>query len=734
MQYYSNEKPKSQVLKQTFINRLNALNGYRIVTNKDKATQFGKNHGLEFVKVNLNSGGDSTSVSQSLLGSTYNSTNLSSSLERYFDAYINETTFSYADVQDRAKRINELTFMKTNDPIVARCVDCVADEATQIDIQTRILNIESPDLAFTKRTYQLLADWGVTPNVLHSACHDLELYGEAFWSQKVTPNGVISIKPIKVLGVRERLEFSPERMAQYLGERDGHMKSAASRSQKLATLIANFKTDANTDYAENFSDFFETKLLGFELEDGNIIPPWLITHFRFDAEHSEFFPYGRPPLLHCLAPFKQCFSTIALQGLARSMAFPITMYKVKTGEGLSPGKAFELVSTVREEYDNIGVSLSSSGSEVYTVNTKIWLPENLLEIDVKESKVDINFIGDLEFHQNRVFIGTGVARGYIDQENHNGYGVSGKSLIEQSKPFSRKIFNIQTSCLEGIGSLIRLHYAITGEFDYNTPFVLSMRLPADEMDEDKRTARLNSLEMASDIMEMIKSTLGIEDSEPLPEDVIIDIMTKYSFLDPTDIQKWLKKASILKLSGNEEDDEDSDSGFGGRDDDFSFDMDSDDRLDDDTGDVEPMEEAKKLASGRKKYLKRLREKEIRLQEITRGYDKNKSSIYLQVLKENNMVNFTKPVADAKDRLDHTVMIPRIDNNSPLAPMLEVLIPKKSSKDGFKLREDISVEEIIESKRGCYNIDPTSAKLNKKLRSHVKAVVNREEDDEKTFLE
>ena len=149
------------------------------------------------------------------------------------------------------------------------------------------------------------------------------------------------------------------------------------------------------DFDENFVDSYDTKLIDYKLYDNNVIPPWEMTHFRYNAENSEFYPYGRPPLLGCLSPFKLTFSAIMLQGLARQMSFPVTIYGVSGTEGMGPDVAFEHVNTVKDEYDNIGVTAASAGTEVYTVNTKIWAPKDLIDVNVKSAKCDIDFVGEL---------------------------------------------------------------------------------------------------------------------------------------------------------------------------------------------------------------------------------------------------------------------------------------------------------------------------------------------------
>jgi hypothetical protein len=549
---------------------------------KQKAqTEFEKMAGLRFIKVDV--GNDAYRVKHASLGSLFKSAPLATTLNKYFNAYINETTLVYSDIAERQQRLNELRFAVLNDPFLSRVCRLVADEATQLDDQNRLLSVESPSLAFVNRCYELFSQWGLTQQRISAVCYDLEQYGEALWAHRVTEKGVERIIPLKVPALKERLEFSPAHMAEVLAQMNGEMEMMKNRGTKIDKLINMLTKRFNetpkkgeydvSDLEENFADTFDTKLLGFEFDDGIIVPPWLITHFRYQADNSEFFPYGSPPLLMALAPFKQSHSTIALQGLARASSFPVQLYKVKGTEGASVATAFETVNNVREDYENIGVSPMSNSLEVYTVNTKIWVPEGLLDMQVIKSEVDMDFTGDLEMFQDRVAIACGVPKAYLDQE-FGGFGNSGISLVEQYKPFARHVYTIQSSFLDCLGQLIRLHFAITGEFDYNIPFVLGMRFPAEDAGADKREARTAAIELANGIIEMLQGVLGMEEGEPLPEDVVSDILSKYTFLDPSDLQRWIRLSAIAKAAASaadagEEGDGD-DEGGGGDDMDMDF--------------------------------------------------------------------------------------------------------------------------------------------------------------------
>ena len=699
MAYYkSGEAPKSAIINSTFVSKLTSIFGYKVPSKK--TTDFERKYGLEFVRVDL--GNDAYRIYNAEIGSIFEKTPLTSNLEKYFDSYLNDNMISYADIHERQARLNMLSDMYYNEVYISRVVNLVADEATQLDAQNRILAVESPNLAFTQRCYELFSIWGITAQRIHKVCMDLELYGEAFWANKITPNsGVVKIIPVSVNNVMERLEFSPEKMAKYLAERDGYMKASQNRSSKVKALVDLIKANQAVNTSENFADVFDTKLLGFELHDGLVVPPWALTHFRYDADSTEFFPYGRPPLLHCLTPYKQMWSTMTLQGLARMMSFPLTLYKVKVPEGTSPGRAFDIVNEVREEFDNLGVSPSSVGSEVYTVNTKIWMPEGLLDIDTKENKIDIGSVDDLELYMKRMASAAGVPKGYLDPTEES-WGVSGIALMEQYKPFARHVSEIQQNFLAELGTLIRLHFAITGEFDYNTPFILSMRFPAKEMSEEQRNGRTASMELTTSIMELLKTSLGLADDEGLPVEVVKDILTKYTFLDPTDIQKWMA-STLANVATSGKDDEDGEGGGGDAEDIFGGGDDSgggDDLGGGDEGGAdaemtfesmnrEEMLRTKKVLKERSKFLKRMTEE--RKKTIQERYKKFDESIYFKFLESNGFTSW-------KCNGFHHNLIPAIKPEDPLYESALALTGATASDNPYARLQEKTLTEVLEEKR------------------------------------
>ena len=531
-----------------FIRNLTSLYGFRRASpNKRNSV-----NNVEFLKVDQNS---EMRLAQAKIGRTFN-TKLTGKLEELFNSWLRDTTDTYRILEDRNRRLSELEFAIMNDPFLSMASDMYADEATQIDVQGKLIQIDCADIRMKEKMEDLLEQWGVTQNRLRSVALNLASYGDAFWSNKVTKNGVVRIVPIGIHQVKERLEFNPVQVQTDISLQKGYL-TAINRSSKLQALFDTIESEEN----EEFADLFDTRLFGFAIDDDMVVPPWAVSHFRLNAEQSEFAPMGRSLFLKALAPFRQCNATMVLQSLARVMSFPVTVYNVKTAPGMDESLQFDKINQIREEYELIGDS--GAGTEAFSVNTKIWAPEGLIRLEMQTPDIDINATGDIEMYQDRVAVASGIPKGYLVQE-WGGFGNSAISLVEQYKPFARRVFTIQSAMLDGLSNLFRLHFAITGEYDYREPFILSMKFPNEETSDARQAAKQNSLNLSTQVLQTISGIIGAI-NDPLPPEVIQDILTKFSFLDPDDIKKWIKPNPNAKEHEEQEQPEEfgSDAGMGG---------------------------------------------------------------------------------------------------------------------------------------------------------------------------
>lgn len=654
----------SQIKKSAFSNFMSRLFGFR--------RKSGSAKDIEFVQVDADS---NERIGQAFLNkATTNYPGMSEHLEKYYQSWLTDTTDKSAELLQRKERVDQLSYAVLNDPIIGRVVQLYADEATQFDEQSTVINIETPDPLMTRDMYKLLSDWGITQPRIRSTIENLATYGDAFWANKISERGVERIIPLKQLQVSDRIEFNPAKVAELKKKKTGAYYTFANNNYLIQKMLDSM------DDSNNLADIFDTRLFGFVLDNDTIVPPWSITHFRIGNELGEFSPFGTSPILGALSSFKQTQSTIALQSLARVMSFPITIYKVKTSKETDEGRQFATVNAVREAYDNIGVTPKLGSSEVFTVNTRLWVPDGLVDVDVKKPEVETNNIGDIELYQRRTAIATGLPSEFWSDKGWYSFGTASKSLTQQYKPFGRKVFSIQNAFLETLADLFRVHFAITGQYDFRTPFTLSMKFPAQEVTEDVNNSRKNSIEIADAVLELIRTACGLDEDDGLPTDVVRDIVDKYTFLDPVDIMKWTRGAkavstaaaladtSGLSTSGGDLPDTD----FGGDESAESAESAESDFIDemDSMGDggLFDTEESKKTSE------QRLREAHIR-----EAYKSKRDELYFTALKESAVDSFTR-------NGEHVRFFSSASPESSL--MLEVL-ESESKQD--RLREKLGIE-------------------------------------------
>lgn len=677
-EFTSGEDPKSQIKKSGFQRFLTTLYGW---TRRSRASQKGISRDIQFNSVDVDS---KQSLAQAIANQVLkNNGKLSSKLNELFESWLTDTQDSIQEISERRKRVDQLLYAKLNDPFIGRVVKLYADEATQLDIQDQIVSIESPDMKMTREMYMLLNQWGITQTRIRSTIEQLATYGDAFWANKVSDNGIERIIPMKQLQVSNRLEFNPIDALEEKKRREGQFASLADKHSLIQQMLDDM------DSSMDFADLFDTKLFGYVIENDMVVPPWSVTHFRVEPDSSEFYPFGTSPILGTLAPFKLTSSTITLQSIARILSFPVTLYKVKTTDKADEALQFATVNRVREEYDNIGVNPAGGNSEVYSVNTKIWMPDGLMDVDVKESKVDIGFTDDISMYQDRTAIASGIPKSYLDQE-WGGFGNSALSLTEQYKPFARSVFSLQTAFLESLADLFRLHFAINGKYDFRTPFTLALRFPAEEVSDDKNKARNDSIEMSKEVLELIKAAIGADEEEGLPPDIVRDVLSKYSFLSPDDIMRWTRDASRSKIG----DLGGSISGGGSGSSSSDFDLDDALNTDAENDDIDLGDDAEDLAndlsSETEDALEEATKKTaLRFRELSSRYNEAKQDLYFTILKEKAVGDFTR-------NRKHVHVATSVPSSTDL--MLKVISESKLPSGKTKLREYTLTQMLEEIKR------------------------------------
>jgi len=451
------------------------------------------------------------------------------------DTYDNSET-----LKNRFDRYKALEFAYYNNSIVSKAVNLYADETIQESNQAEPIDVDAPSKKVTRYIKELFETLNINHDNLKDVAFNLALYGDKFWAMPSDgEDGYVESTPIDVYAVNDRLEFNAAEEAKKQTKKHayGDFISNNTRLQALDKLL--------TKATDDISKFFKTYLFGFQLSKDLFLPPWNVAHFRVFSTQSEFAPFGRPLLINALAPFRQLQSVKNLMALARATVFPTKIFQVKTDEGMDPYSKWEVVNQAREQYTNLGNS--ATGKEQFTLDSEVWLPEGLISFDSQESRLNLDQIADVEMFRDDLIMATDIPKGYLIVDRST-FGTSSQALLAQHKPFARKVYHLQSCILKEIAQIVRLHFVMTGDYDYDTPFTLSMAFPSVEESSDRLRIKSDTLRLAKDVIDNIGQAVGLDRDEALPLDIVKDIFSRFSFLDGEDVEMWINQVIDVRAA------------------------------------------------------------------------------------------------------------------------------------------------------------------------------------------
>lgn len=505
---------------------------------------------------------------------------MSSSIQDLFEAWMNDTQNTYANIQEREDRLNALTYMADNQSYIKAAVVLTANEVSMVSDNV-IFTVLSDDPDWDEQINYLLDKvWKIDEQTIYDLAYDLTLYGEAFQGLEVSSAGIIGMEVLKPNEIVEKMEFKPVEVANFYAQcqantgSKGFTANLNQMTQSYMQTNTNFQFNQNQknyiskdellkDYVENIADvasneMFKSHLLGYRLPNDTMVAPWQVAHYMIGEHSSEFYPYGCPPLLSCLTAFRQAQRAAGLEDLRKMLSLPFTQYKVKTG-GVGMARAFDIVSTVKERFENVGLTQETAGLEGPSLVSNIWTSDDLVTVETSsagDAGTSEGTVSEQKYLDSKVGICTFVPRTYIDP-NSEGFQMSGVALQQMFAPFRTQVASQRKIIRNVIEDLIERHCAIA---NIKVPdYVLTMNVvnPTD-------TSQISTkLQNADAVLEAVAGYLNIE-KEKMPSDIKKDILTKYGDLSPEELKKW---AETLDRQGEVEpevevDQEDAEAGFG----------------------------------------------------------------------------------------------------------------------------------------------------------------------------
>lgn len=450
--------------------------------------------------------------------------------------------YDFSSNLERFNRYSSLEFMCRSMGIMGNAALIYTAETFETKDGVRPIQIKAKDRKVEKVFYNWLQSIGFNNNILQELAWDLTVFGDAFWMNAVDmQKGVIGISIINPYLVKEKLEFSLNSLGQTRNWR-GLINTLTSRYEILSSIADMIEHPDQYDYSLCYQPY----LLGYQLRssvaqdsDTQAHPPWAITHFRHYSTGSEFFPFGRPLFINSLARYKSCVTTEMLIDMLRVASFPKEKITVKGGENLSPLDRRIKLNEVKQMIENMSPKTNSKDN--LTIGDRIYDMDGLYEYNIIDPGVDIDKLGDLEMKQNDLILTTGIPDSYLIPSRGAGLGGENASaLFYNNKIFQRRVVGNKSAILEGITSTFRMHLGLIEEFDgYETEFELFMPVNADMYSSDKMSFESDMLKLATEMMDGLGQSLGMERGESLPEPVVRDIFKHYLPIDDEVVDKWI---------------------------------------------------------------------------------------------------------------------------------------------------------------------------------------------------
>lgn len=453
-------------------------------------------------------------------------------IRELWDWYLNETADTSQTMSDRNNRYKDIDYMIYNDSIISMALNLYADEIAQPDDNMEIIKVNAPDSAVAKEIRKLLDKWGINQKYIREVSFNLCAYGDSFDIIDIDPKeGVRSLTPIDVYDVTDRLEFKASEIKK---RREYTRWYNVCRDE----TVRQYLTDFEDEIKNSPSAAFESYLFGFIICEEYYLAPWQVLHYKLESRRSEFWPWGRPLFINLIGPWRQLKTSMNLLALARTMKFPKDVFGVETSDEMTTMEKWDAVNTARQEYSNQG--RYNKAKEEFALADEIWIPKDLIDFQTHQTDISLDDIADVELLRDNIMMGTAIPKGYLITDEGT-WGVSNQSLLQQSKPFGRAVYRIQSEELEKLSFLIKLHFLITGQFDQEfTEFELSMNFPVVEEASDRLQFKSDTLDLANAVIDNLKNAMGYT-ADTVPVSLIKKVFAKYSFLSPEELDKYISE-------------------------------------------------------------------------------------------------------------------------------------------------------------------------------------------------
>jgi len=456
---------------------------------------------------------------------------LSPSARNVFDYWEATGYVSRQSYEQRTKLWQDMDLGFFNSAVIGKAVKYTAGESLQADLNTMPIQVEAKrdqknfivnffdEISLYAKIYQL--------------AEDIVLYGNALWMLSFSKNGTIDeIIHTDIYDLVDRIEFNARQIEKQLQMRNGTFMKLL-QIKRVDSLIKNIKN------GEQFSADYKSYLLGYQIGD-QVIPPWRAIHFRNASSRDPFYPFGMPFYINSIAPYRAYDAGLSLQIAARGARFPIDKYSLNLGEGTTnPTTKLQRVTEFINQWENSG--MRAVPKEGVGIGERIVTIEGLIAYDQITPQIDLGKVDDLYLMKEDLIESTDIPVSFFIADKGS-FGNSGISLSQQSQPFRRRVYVVQSIIMQGISEMVKINMIQSGKYALkDIDFFLSMPYPESQISGDMISSQRDLLGLANDVVDAFADKVGGTQASDLPIEVIRQIYSKILPYDQTTIDSWINQ-------------------------------------------------------------------------------------------------------------------------------------------------------------------------------------------------
>ncbi len=379
------------------------------------------------------------------------------------------------------------------DDIISSALDLLAEDATQVDINTgKTLWVESKNPEIQRIATDLLRDLE-TEDEIFAITREVAKYGDSFSAllqekkEDNTPGGIV------------KLQWRDPKMM-WRHEDD------------LGRLLGFSFGEVACDDKESLS------------------PPWAYVHFRLLGRDrgskygtSVIFPVRR--LYRKLSMMEQ---SLAIYRMKR--APDRWIFKIRGLDQLSPDERLETFNRIKQQFRKKMLIDPETGTvrsdiDVYSLDDDLFLDEEAISVEKMDGSSNVGGVLDVDYFRKRLYGGLKIPPDYLGFSEARGGWAAHSPLSYQDIQLARQIRRIQRAVIVGYIRIIQIHLVWCGidPLLERNEFTVHMS-PVSFLDELQRAQLLQTKATTLAIVQDIGKSLGIS------SDKLLDYMIKIAGL------------------------------------------------------------------------------------------------------------------------------------------------------------------------------------------------------------